>query len=124
MFPFIIAGAIGFGIAKLLEQDEAPKYDGGGGVNQNFPIVKLEIYANNPSYNKKNFESEALFDFSNEKIKFINLDTFGDDYRFNWIKVKENSKGFYIDFEYYGGRIYIENYLNLYLFYQEKNKKK
>jgi hypothetical protein len=105
-------------------QDEAPKYDGGGGVNQNFPIVKLEIYANNPSYNKKNFESEALFDFSNEKIKFINLDTFGDDYRFNWIKVKENSKGFYIDFEYYGGRIYIENYLNLYLFYQEKNKKK
>ncbi len=101
---------------------ESETFGGGGGVNDNFPIVKLKIYANNPSYNKRYFESEALFDFSNEKIKFINIDTFGDDYRFNWIKVKENSKGFYIDFEYYGGRIYIENYINL--FDQEKNKKK
>ena len=94
----------------------------GGNVNNNFPIVKLKIYANNQSYNNKRFENEAFYDFFNEKIKFVNLDTFGDDYRFNWLKVKENSKGFYIDFEYYGGRIYIENYLNLYN--QEKNKEK
>jgi hypothetical protein len=32
MFPFIIAGAIGFGIAKLLEQDDKPKYAKGGSV--------------------------------------------------------------------------------------------
>jgi len=98
------------------------RFDEGGNVNNNFPIVKLKIYANNQSYNNKRFENEAFYDFFNEKIKFVNLDTFGDDYRFNWLKVKENSKGFYIEFEYYGGRIYIENYLNLYN--QEKNKEK
>jgi len=32
MLPFIIAGAIGYGIAKLLEEDKAPKYAGGGGT--------------------------------------------------------------------------------------------
>jgi hypothetical protein len=30
MIPFIIAGAIGYGIAKLLEEDKAPKYADGG----------------------------------------------------------------------------------------------
>ena len=32
MIPFIIAGAIGYGIAKLLEEDKAPKYADGGGT--------------------------------------------------------------------------------------------
>ena len=32
MFPFIIAGAIGFVVAKLFEEDEAPKYAKGGSV--------------------------------------------------------------------------------------------
>ena len=32
MIPFIIAGAIGYGIAKLLEEDKAPKYADGGSV--------------------------------------------------------------------------------------------
>jgi hypothetical protein len=32
MIPFIIAGAIGYGIAKLLEEDKTPKYADGGSV--------------------------------------------------------------------------------------------
>jgi hypothetical protein len=32
MFPYIIAGAIGFAVAKLFEEDEAPKYAHGGSV--------------------------------------------------------------------------------------------
>ena len=32
MLPYLIAGAIGFVVAKILEEDEAPKYDGGGSV--------------------------------------------------------------------------------------------
>lgn len=30
MLPYIIAGAIGFVVAKVLEEDETPKYDDGG----------------------------------------------------------------------------------------------
>ena len=30
MLPYLIAGAIGFGIAKLFKEDEAPKYTDGG----------------------------------------------------------------------------------------------
>ena len=32
MLPYLIAGAIGFVVAKLLEEDEAPKYDDGGSI--------------------------------------------------------------------------------------------
>jgi hypothetical protein len=32
MLPYIIAGAIGFVVGKLFEDDKAPKYDGGGSV--------------------------------------------------------------------------------------------
>ena len=32
MLPYLIAGAIGYGIAKLLEEDKAPKYTDGGSV--------------------------------------------------------------------------------------------
>ena len=32
MFPYLIAGVIGYGIAKLFEEDESPKYDDGGSV--------------------------------------------------------------------------------------------
>ena len=30
MIPYLIAGAIGFVVAKLFEEDESPKYDDGG----------------------------------------------------------------------------------------------
>ena len=32
MLPYLIAGAIGFVVGKLLEEDEAPKYDDGGSI--------------------------------------------------------------------------------------------
>ena len=32
MFPYLIAGAIGFAVAKIFEEDEAPKYADGGSV--------------------------------------------------------------------------------------------
>ena len=32
MFPYIIAGALGFAVAKLFEEDEAPKFNDGGSV--------------------------------------------------------------------------------------------
>jgi hypothetical protein len=32
MLPYLIAGAIGYGIAKLFEEDKAPKYSDGGSV--------------------------------------------------------------------------------------------
>jgi hypothetical protein len=32
MLPYLIAGAIGYGIAKLFEEDEAPKYTDGGSI--------------------------------------------------------------------------------------------
>jgi len=35
MLPYLIAGAIGFGIAKLFEDDETPKYDDGGKLADN-----------------------------------------------------------------------------------------
>ena len=35
MFPYLIAGAIGYAVAKLLEEDEAPKYADGGLIAPN-----------------------------------------------------------------------------------------
>jgi len=32
MLPYLIAGAIGYGIAKLFEDDKSPKYTDGGSV--------------------------------------------------------------------------------------------
>ena len=32
MLPYLIAGAIGFVVAKIFEEDEAPKYADGGDV--------------------------------------------------------------------------------------------
>ena len=33
MLPYLIAGAIGFVVGKLLEEDEAPKFEDGGQVD-------------------------------------------------------------------------------------------
>ena len=37
MIPFIIAGAVGFGIAKLFEKDDNKKFEGGGELKYKFP---------------------------------------------------------------------------------------
>lgn len=36
-----------------------------------------------------------------KKVRAINLDTFGEDYRNNWLSVKEDSKGFFIRMSYF-----------------------
>jgi hypothetical protein len=39
MLPYLIAGAIGYGIAKLFEDDETPKYEFGGFTNEEELII-------------------------------------------------------------------------------------
>ena len=41
MLPYLIAGAIGFVVGKLLEEDEAPKYADGGEINYGSPKVNM-----------------------------------------------------------------------------------
>ena len=33
MIPYLIAGAIGFVVAKIFEEDEAPKFEDGGDID-------------------------------------------------------------------------------------------
>lgn len=40
-------------------------------------------------------------------VKQIEMDTFGEDYRFGWIKVNDTSKGRYFYSSYHGKRIYL-----------------
>lgn len=80
---------------------------------EHFPEVVLEIYANNEYYRKANFTENALIDVVNQKIKFTQLDTGSGNFRIAWKKVYENSNGYYIDYDYFGGRIFIENWFSL-----------
>jgi len=41
------------------------------------------------------------------KVKFISLDTFGEDYRNCWLKIYTTSKGEYFTSTYVGKRIYL-----------------
>lgn len=40
-------------------------------------------------------------------VKEINQDTFGDVYRFGWVKIKESNKGIFYYSNYYQKRMYI-----------------
>lgn len=77
---------------------------------EEFPEVVLEIYANNEYYRKSNFTEKALIDVTNQKVKFTQLDTGSGNFRIAWKKVYENSNGYYIDYDYFGGRIFIKNW--------------
>lgn len=97
----------------------------GGGVDkvtEQFPEVVLEIYANNEYYRKANFTEKALIDVKNQKIKFTQLDTGSGNFRIAWKKVYENSNGYYIDYDYFGGRIFIENWYSLCQEYKPERK--
>ena len=92
------------------------EFEKGGAIkkeNDSFPTVTLKLFANN-KFQRKSFEQEAYFDKENDKIKFIGIDTGSGSFRISWIKVKENTSGYFIDYEYFGGRVYIENYINVY----------
>jgi hypothetical protein len=44
MLPYLIAGAIGFVVAKVFEEDEAPKYADGGSVGNIIVTNKYEEF--------------------------------------------------------------------------------
>lgn len=42
-------------------------------------------------------------------VRMIDIDTFGEDYRIRWVKVKENRKGEFFNIQYLSGsRIFID----------------
>ena len=69
--------------------------------------MKATVYINNKYYNKKTFK--ILCHVKGNKIKWVGLDTFGEDYRFRYMTIRENSLGRYVTSEYFGGRVYIRH---------------
>jgi hypothetical protein len=67
MLPYLIAGAIGFVVGKLLEEDEAPKYANGGLVDTDIPRY---LYHTTPSYNFQNIKKNGLSVGFDNKIYF------------------------------------------------------
>ena len=100
------------------------QFKDGGVENGDYQKVELELSNNSKSNYLRGFKQQALFDYNNEKIKFVGLDTFGDDYRMNWIKVQENKSGYFIRAKYFGGVVYIDNYLKILSDYKNKTNPK
>lgn len=65
------------------------------------------VYINNKYYYKKTLTLDC--EVKGNKIKWVGLDTFGEDYRFRYMVIKENSLGRYVTSKYFGGRVYIED---------------
>ena len=63
------------------------------------------VYINNKYYNKRTLTLDC--EVVDNKIKWVGLDTYGEDYRFRFMKIRENSLGSYVISEYFGGRVYI-----------------
>jgi hypothetical protein len=43
------------------------------------------------------------------KVRQINIDTFGEDYRNCWVKLQESGKGIFFYSAYFGKRIYLKD---------------
>ncbi len=65
------------------------------------------VYINNKYYYKKTLTLDC--EVKGNKIKWVGLDTFGEDYRFRYMTIKENSLGRYVTSDYFGGRVYIQH---------------
>lgn len=63
MLPYIIAGAIGFAVAKSLKEDEAPKYADGGAVQKNKNRI-LSSLSNYESYDEWKSENKSDYTYS------------------------------------------------------------
>jgi hypothetical protein len=82
MLPYLIAGAIGFAVAKLFEEDETPKYDEGGLVGNIFTQIiyyallntetDTEVYAegNDLEEIQKQYNSIISSDFNNPNSNY------------------------------------------------------
>jgi len=81
MIPFIIAGAVGFGIAKLFEKDDNKKFEGGGELKYKFP------------------NGSVVWDKSN-KIYGVVLNNFGNEYEGGDGELRLDSDGIQSIFRY------------------------
>lgn len=72
--------------------------------------MEATVYVNNKYFYKKTFTIKCQV--KKNKIKWVGLDTFGEDYRFRYMTIRENSLGRYVTSEYFGGRVYIEDISN------------
>ena len=75
MIPYLIAGAIGFVVGKLFEEDEAPKYADGGDLSNGYKLPKYlyhltseKIFENikkegglNPEYSKQSKGEKGIY---------------------------------------------------------------
>jgi hypothetical protein len=73
MLPYLIAGAIGYGIAKLLEDDKAPKYADGGLLTEN--KNKIIEFVKNNSYFDYEGEDNGTLNFSTRKNGSVSNET-------------------------------------------------
>jgi hypothetical protein len=75
MFPYLIAGAIGFAVAKIFEEDKTPKYADGGKLSNGYKLPKYlyhltseKIFNNikkegglNPKYSKQSKGEKGIY---------------------------------------------------------------
>jgi hypothetical protein len=99
------------------------QFKDGGVENGDYQKVELELSNNSKSNYVPAVKIKALFDYDNEKIKFVGLDTF-DNFRMRWIKVQENKSGYFITAKYFGGVVYIDNYLKILSDYKKQTNPK
>lgn len=99
------------------------QFKDGGVENGDYQKVELELSNNSKSNYVPAVKIKALFDYDNEKIKFVGLDTF-DNFRMRWIKVQENKSGYFIRAKYFGGVVYIDNYLKILSDYKNQTNPK
>lgn len=79
--------------------------------NQTSPFTPMEklIYDKYKDQFPVRLTGEASnFERLGNKVRQIEMDKFGEDYRNCWIKVYSNSKGEYFTSKYIGKRIYID----------------
>jgi hypothetical protein len=69
--------------------------------------MKATVYINNEYFYKRTLILDC--EVQGNKIKWVGLDTYGEDYRFRFMKMRENSLGTYVISNYFGGRVYIES---------------
>jgi hypothetical protein len=74
MLPYLIAGAIGFAVAKLFEEDETPKYDEGGLVGNIFTQIIYYALLNTETYTEVYAEGNDLEEIQKQYNSIISSD--------------------------------------------------
>jgi len=67
--------------------------------------MKATVYINNKYHHKKTLK--VLCHVKGNKIKWVGLNSLGEDYRSRYMIIKENTLGKYVTSKYFGGRVYI-----------------